>query len=63
MLPDGPIASGDAEFIVINANVWTVDAQLPRAAAFAIRGGCMTSVPGFIDCHNHPDRGTVLPGT
>jgi len=78
-------APRDADLIVINANVWTVDRQRPRADAFAIRGSRfiavgnsadiralagkgtqvfdaqrMTIVPGFIDCHNHADRGPTL---
>jgi predicted amidohydrolase YtcJ len=37
-------AAGEDDLIVRNANVYTVDARLPRAEAFAIRGGRFTAV-------------------
>ena len=37
-------AAGDEDWIVRNANVYTVDARLPRAEAFYIRGGRFLAV-------------------
>jgi predicted amidohydrolase YtcJ len=37
-------AAGEGDLIVRNANVYTVDARLPRAEAFAIRGGRFIAV-------------------
>ncbi len=37
-------AAGEEDLIVRNANVYTVDARLPRAEAFAIRGGRFIAV-------------------
>src|SRR4051812_23810360 len=34
----------DPDLVVFNAKVYTVDSQLPRAEAFAIRGGRFTAV-------------------
>jgi predicted amidohydrolase YtcJ len=36
----------DAELVVINANVYTVDPRSPRAEAFAVRGGKFIAVGG-----------------
>src|SRR5262249_49685616 len=34
----------DADLVVFNAKVYTVDARLPRAEAFAIKGGRFTAI-------------------
>ncbi len=74
-----------ADLVVRNAKVYTVDPQVERAEAFAVRDGRfiavgpnesmdgligkgtqvydakrMAVVPGFIDCHLHPDGETLL---
>ena len=37
-------ADGDADLVVFNAKVYTIDAQLPRAEAFAIKAGRFIAV-------------------
>lgn len=86
--PSRLLAASDpkvADLVVRNAKVYTVDPQVERAEAFAVRDGRfiavgtnesidgligkgtevydakrMAVVPGFIDCHLHPDGETLL---
>ncbi len=86
--PSRLLAASDpkvADLVVRNAKVYTVDPQVERAEAFAVRDGRfiavgtndavasligsgtqvydargMTVVPGFIDCHLHPEGETLL---
>jgi len=37
-------ADGDADLVVVNAKVYTVDPNLPRASAFAVKGGRFVAV-------------------
>lgn len=75
----------DADLIVRNARVYTMEPAAPRAEAFGVRDGrfigvgsdaavarlrgkatelidarAMTVVPGFIDCHLHPEGESLL---
>jgi hypothetical protein len=75
----------DADLIVRNARVYTMEPGTPEAQAFAVRDGRivavgsneavgglagkgtelldargMTAVPGFIDCHLHPEGESLL---
>jgi hypothetical protein len=75
----------DADLIVRNARVYTMEPATPQAQAFAVRDGRivavgsnetvgglagkgtelldargMTAVPGFIDCHLHPEGESLL---
>jgi len=75
----------DADLIVRNARVYTMEPGAPQAQAFAVRDGRiiavgsndavgrlagkgtelldargMTVVPGFIDCHLHPEGESLL---
>jgi hypothetical protein len=59
------------EFIVVNADVYTVDDALPRAEAFAVQGGRFTAVGGNADVRNlagartrvvDAEMTTIVPG-
>jgi predicted amidohydrolase YtcJ len=61
----------DAELIVINAKVYTVDARMPKAEAFAVKGGRFIAVGSTADIKGLAGKGTqtfdakqmtVLPG-
>ena len=42
----------DADLVVFNAKVYTIDAQLPRAEAFAVKGGRFVAVGTTADIKN-----------
>src|SRR6476660_9487648 len=48
------------DVIVVNANVFTVDARLPRAEAFAISAGRFQAVGTSQDIRNLARRGTQV---
>ncbi len=48
------------DMIVVNANVYTVDARLPRAEAFAVRGGRFQAVGTNQDIRNLARRDTQV---
>jgi predicted amidohydrolase YtcJ len=65
------IAPRDADIIVVNANVCTVDPKRPRAQAFAIRGGRFIAVGSTVDIRAlagketqvfDAQRMTIVPG-
>ena len=65
------IAVGEQDLIVRNANVYTVDARLPRAEAFAIRGGRFVAVGTNVEIAALASKGaqvfdaqgmTIVPG-
>src|SRR5579862_9416322 len=53
-------AAVDPDLIVFNAKVYTVDAQQPRAEAFAVQGGRFTAVGSSSDIRNLARRRTRL---
>src|SRR5262245_22236368 len=56
----GPIASGpEPELIVINAKVYTVDARMLRAEAFAVKGGRFIAVGTTAQIRAQAGKGTV----
>jgi len=64
-------AAGEPDLIVRNANVYTVDARLPRAEAFVIRGGRFLAVGTNVEIAALASKGaqvfdaqgmTVVPG-
>jgi predicted amidohydrolase YtcJ len=69
--PVSATTARDAELIVVNANVCTMDSKLPRAQAFAIRGGRfiavgstaeMRSLAGKATQEFDAKRMTIVPG-
>jgi predicted amidohydrolase YtcJ len=50
----------DPELIVVNARVYTLDERLPRAEAFAIRGGRFEAVGNSTDVRNLARRDTPI---
>ena len=53
-------AAVDPDLIVFNARIYTVDAQQPRAEAFAVQGGRFTAVGSSADIRNLARRRTRL---
>ncbi len=51
-------ATGNADLVVFNATVYTVDAATPRAEAFAIKGGRFIAIGGNTDIKGLAGRGT-----
>ena len=48
------------ELVVINARVWTVDDRLPKAQAFAVRGGRFLAVGSNEDVRSLVGKGTEV---
>lgn len=53
-------AASDPDLIVFNAKVYTVDAQRPRAEAFAVQGGRFRAIGSSADIRSLARRGTRL---
>jgi predicted amidohydrolase YtcJ len=51
-------ADADADLVVFNAKVYTVDAQLPRAEAFAVKAGRFAAVGTTADIKNLAGKNT-----
>ena len=51
-------ASGNADLVVVNAKVYTMDGATPRAEAFAIKGGRFTAVGSNADIKNLAGKNT-----
>lgn len=62
--PGSPVQQGapneTPDLAVVNARVYTVDAALPRAAAFAVKHGRFLAVGGNADIRNLVQRGTQV---
>ena len=57
---DSPGRPEAPDCVVVNATVYTMDAQLPRAEAFAVRGGRFQAVGGNEAIRNLVRRGTPV---
>jgi predicted amidohydrolase YtcJ len=57
---DSPARTTAPDVIVVNANIYTVDPKLPRAEAFAIRGGRLQGVGSNADVRNLAHRDTPV---
>lgn len=56
-----PVArANDPDWVIVNAKVYTVDDRLPRAEAFAIKGGRFLAVGSSADIRNLAGRGTPI---
>jgi len=56
-----PVArASDADWIIVNAKVYTVDDRLPKAEAFAIKGGRFQAVGSSVDIRNLARRDTPI---
>ena len=56
-----PVARpNDPDWIIVNAKVYTVDDRLPKAEAFAIKGGRFQAVGSSSDIRNLARRGTPI---
>jgi hypothetical protein len=56
-----PVAHADApDYVVINAKIYTMDEGLPRAEAFAVKGGRFQAVGGSTDIRNLARRSTPV---
>ena len=51
-------AEGDADLVVFNAKVYTVDSQMPKAEAFAVKGGRFAAVGTTADMKALIGKGT-----
>jgi predicted amidohydrolase YtcJ len=69
--PAAPSSTGEPDLVVVNARVYTSDAALPRAEAFAVKNGRVTAVGSTSDVRNlatrrtqviDAQRMTVVPG-
>jgi cytosine/adenosine deaminase-related metal-dependent hydrolase len=47
-----------ADLVVCNANIYTVDAQMPRAEALAVKGGRFAFVGSMAECKAFIGKGT-----
>jgi predicted amidohydrolase YtcJ len=56
-----PVArASDADWIIVNAKVYTMDDRLPKAEAFAIKGGRFQAVGSSVDIRNLARRDTPI---
>jgi predicted amidohydrolase YtcJ len=55
-----PVAGLEPELVVFNAKVYTVDARMPRAEAFAIKGGRFVAVGRTADMRKLAGKGTQM---